>query len=170
MVCQIANVPTRSPGEPKSPTLRSEIAHKIPPGLNRRQRRTAENDEAGKLLYLRALPRVFTPSAALKLAGCSHVHLYRWREHDAEFGLKELEARTQVADQLEAEAIRRAYKGVRKPVFQGGLLAGHVTEYSDALLMFMLKGLRPEKYRDRADVTVTPIVKVVAGFDVGDVV
>ena len=51
---------------------------------------------------------------------------------------------------LEDEAIRRAKDGVReKPVYQGGKLVGHVQEYSDTLLIFLLKGARPEKYRDR---------------------
>ena len=152
------------------PTLRQEVQPKIPKGLTRLQRRRLENLEGMKLLYLKALPRVFTSSAALKVAGASMADLYRWREHDTEFGISERQVREQIADNLEAEAIRRAWKGVRKPVYQGGLVAGHVQEYSDALLMFVLKGLRPEKYRDRTDVTVTPIMKVVAGFTPSDVV
>lgn len=152
------------------PTLRQEARLKVPKGLTRLQRRKAENDEGLKLLYLKALPRVFTITAALKAAGASMGQLYRWRETDVEFSISERQSRDAIADTLEAEAVRRAYKGVRKPVYQGGLLAGYVQEYSDALLMFMLKGLRPEKYRDRADVTVTPIMKVVSGFEPGDVV
>ena len=53
------------------------------------------------------------------------------------------------ADTLEDEAVRRAKDGVEKPVYQGGKLVGHVQEYSDTLLIFLLKGARPEKYRDR---------------------
>jgi hypothetical protein len=54
-----------------------------------------------------------------------------------------------VADQLEQEARRRAHDGVRKPVYQGGKRVGYIQEYSDTLLIFLLKGLRPEKYRER---------------------
>ncbi|MDP2936788.1 MAG: hypothetical protein Q8O86_09895 [Dehalococcoidia bacterium] len=45
-------------------------------------------------------------------------------------------------------------KGTEKPVFQGGQQVGVVREYSDVLLIFLLKGARPEKYRDnlKADV------------------
>ena len=53
------------------------------------------------------------------------------------------------ADMLEDEAVRRAKDGVERPVYQGGKLVGHVQEYSDTLLIFLLKGARPEKYRDR---------------------
>lgn len=55
---------------------------------------------------------------------------------------------------LEAEAQRRAFHGTLKPVFQSGKLVGHVQEYSDTLLMFLLKGRRPKKYRDNSRVEV----------------
>jgi hypothetical protein len=151
-------------------TLRQDVQAKIPKGITRLQRRRLENLEGMKLLYLRALPKVFTASLALKAAGASMADLYQWREHDTEFSVQEAHVRELIVDQLESEAVRRAYKGVRKPVYQGGLLAGHVQEYSDALLIFLLKGLKPERYRDQSTVTVTPIVKVVAGFTPQDVV
>ena len=49
---------------------------------------------------------------------------------------------------LEPEAIRRAVEGVEKPVYQGGELVGYVREYSDTLLIFLLKGGKPHKYRE----------------------
>src|SRR5215831_1103301 len=116
--------------------------------------------------YLEALPKYFTVSAALTAAGASEEMLRRWRERDGAFCVREQDARNVMADRLEAEAVRRAFKGVRTPVYQGGLLAGHVTQYSDQLLVLMLKAMRPEKYRERSEVSVTqPIIKVVAGFD-----
>lgn len=53
-----------------------------------------------------------------------------------------------MADRLEREAMRRAHEGVRKPVYQGGKRVGFIQEYCDTLLIFLLKGLRPEKYRE----------------------
>ena len=51
---------------------------------------------------------------------------------------------------LEAEADRRAVEGVVKPLFyKGQRLPVEVREYSDVLLMFRLKALRPEQYRER---------------------
>ena len=48
---------------------------------------------------------------------------------------------------------RRAVKGVKKPVgWYKGVAGGHVREFSDNLLMFQLKAMRPEKFRDRVDV------------------
>jgi len=119
--------------------------------------------------YLAGLPKYFTVTAALTAAGASASQLARWREQDGSFLVREQYARDQLADRLEAEAIRRAFRGVRQPVYQGGLLAGYITQYSDQLLTLMLKAMRPEKYRDRSEVSVTPIVKVVSGFTPADV-
>src|SRR5215471_13935254 len=127
-------------------------------------RRTPESVKQNR--YLAALPKYFTVSAALTAAGASEEMLRRWRERDGAFCVREQDARNVMADRLEAEAVRRAFKGVRTPVYQGGLLAGHVTQYSDQLLVLMLKAMHPEKYRERSEVSVTqPIIKVVAGFD-----
>jgi len=57
--------------------------------------------------------------------------------------------RVVVHDALEDEAIRRAHDGTMKPVFHGGKKVGEVREYSDKLLIFLLKGCKPEKYAVR---------------------
>lgn len=134
-----------------------------------RKRLTIKLDEVAKADYLKVLPKLVTPALALKAAGATARQLARWREDDAEFIVSERWIREGIADQLEAEAVRRAFRGVRRPVYQGGLLAGYLTEYSDQLLMFCLKAMRPERFRERSEVSVNPIVKVVSGFDPGDV-
>ena len=54
---------------------------------------------------------------------------------------------------LEAEAHRRAVEGVEEPVgWYKGVAGGTVRRYSDALLIFTLKGLLPDRYRERKDV------------------
>lgn len=65
-------------------------------------------------------------------------------------------------DALEDEAVRRAHEGVLKPVFQQGKEVGHVREYSDALMVTMLKARRPEKFKDR-------VASEVSGKDGGPV-
>ena len=47
----------------------------------------------------------------------------------------------------------RTYHGVEEPVFYQGVQCGAVTEYSDTLLMFLLKARKPEVYRDRGNDT-----------------
>lgn len=53
------------------------------------------------------------------------------------------------AEVLEQEAWRRAVTGTLKPVYQGGEQVGTVREYSNTLMIFLLKGANPEKYRER---------------------
>ena len=56
-----------------------------------------------------------------------------------------------VADTMERELYRRAVEGVDKPVFHQGDEVATIREYSDTLLIFGLKGARPEKYRERTE-------------------
>ena len=50
--------------------------------------------------------------------------------------------------------VRRAYLGVEKPVTVAGKREV-IREYSDTLLIFLLKGARPQKYRDNIRQEVT---------------
>ena len=112
-------------------------------------------------------PTVFTPEKQSifldKLSDCGNVRraadeagvsprlLYWHRKQSPEFAEAWQEALTEAIESvLEPEALRRAVEGVQKPVYQQGELVGHVREYSDTLLIFLLKAARPDKYRDNA--------------------
>lgn len=73
---------------------------------------------------------------------------YKLRDTSPEFRAQWDEALDEAADVMEGEAFRRAVKGVRRPVYQSGKRAGYVQEYSDTLLIFLLKGARPHKFRE----------------------
>jgi hypothetical protein len=49
---------------------------------------------------------------------------------------------------MEEEARRRAVEGTKKPIFYRGQVVGHIRDYSDVLLMFLLTAHRPERYRE----------------------
>jgi hypothetical protein len=96
--------------------------------------------------------------------------VFSWQEHDEQFAQAFHEAETEAVEALEAEARERATTGSKlvREVYRGDRLIERIVEYrpSDAVLVKLLQALRPEKYRDRSEVSVTqPIVKVVAGFD-----
>lgn len=91
---------------------------------------------------------------ACEIAGIGRSAAYEWREADPEFALEWESAIEAGTDELEEEARRRAFQGVNKPVFYKGEKCGFVKEYSDTLLIFLLKGRRPERYRERFDVEV----------------
>lgn len=77
---------------------------------------------------------------------------YRWRQDDPDFAKAWDEAKAIGMDALEDEAIRRAYEGIDKPIVFQGVITDTVKEYSDTLTIFLLKGGKPDKYRDNSKV------------------
>lgn len=69
--------------------------------------------------------------------------LYRWRRADSVFKATLKDAYDAGTDVLEQEAIRRGVHGVEKPVFYQGEEISRIREYSDVLLMFVLKKRNP---------------------------
>lgn len=101
--------------------------------------------------FLEALAQTGIITDAAQAAGVARETYYYWAEHDDAFATAAAAAKEMAADRLEKEMVRRAVDGVSKPVYQGGELVGAITEYSDTLLIFALKAMRPEKYRERHD-------------------
>ena len=96
-------------------------------------------------------------SAACEAIALSRRRVYEWREADPVFAAKWDEAVEFGTDALEEEARRRAYTGVDEPVFYQGEECGAVRKYSDTLLIFLLKGRRPDKYRERVTIDVNKL-------------
>ena len=92
------------------------------------------------------------------MTGVSRQTVYAWRESDPAFATAWSIAEEHGTGLLEDEAIRRAMHGTNRPVYQGGKLVGYVRDYSDTLLIVMLKARKPDVYKDRVDVhhTLTP--------------
>lgn len=57
---------------------------------------------------------------------------------------------------LEDEAWRRARDGVDEPIVHQGMIIGTQKKYSDTLLIFLLKGIKPDKYADKLVVRIDP--------------
>lgn len=85
--------------------------------------------------------------------GVSCTTLYKTRGEDVEFAAAWDVAYDQGTTVLEAEAQRRAVQGVTEPVFNKGVIVGHVQKYSDLLLIFLLKARAPQRFRDNVDMT-----------------
>lgn len=81
----------------------------------------------------------------------SRTDVYRWLEMDDQFVVAFRAAEIEATETMEQEAYRRAVQGTAKPVFHQGEQCGTVQEYSDVLLIFMLKARNPAKYRERYD-------------------
>lgn len=104
--------------------------------------------------FLDALRETGNVVQAAKKVRCSRQILYLHRKVDDAFADDWDAALQEAMDTvLEPEAIRRAVTGVDKPVYQGGEKVGTIREYSDTLLIFLLKGGKPAKYRERYEHT-----------------
>ena len=101
-----------------------------------------------KPAFLTALAETGIVSAAADRAGIDRGAAYAARARSAKFAKDWDNALQRAADALEAEALRRAAMGVEEPVYYQGKIVGTVTKYSDVLMMFLLKGMRPEKFRE----------------------
>lgn len=105
-----------------------------------------------KRAFLRALAETGTVMRAAKASGIDRTLVYTpaWRD-DVQFQDAMARAKLMAADLLEAEVFRRAVEGVERPTgWHKGVPGGYVREYSDLLLIFALKAVKPE-YRDQVE-------------------
>lgn len=114
-------------------------------------------------------------TAACKKCRIPRRNVYEWRNQDPKFADQLETAIQRGADALESECVRRAFTGTLKPVFQGGERVGTIREFSDVLAIFLLKGAKPDKYRERRELSgpngaplTSPIVIVIPDNGRGD--
>lgn len=88
---------------------------------------------------------------ACELAGIGRATAYRHKQSHEDFALAWHDIEEKTTDAMEREAYRRGAQGMDKPIFYKGEQVATVREYSDTLLMFMLKSRKPEKYREQYD-------------------
>lgn len=110
--------------------------------------------------FLASLRLTGNVTRACKAAQIARGAVYELRNKDADFAEAWEDALDEAADVLEAEARRRAHDGLVRKKFEKGLpvidpATGeqyYELEYSDTLLIFLLKGARPSKFRDNYSV------------------
>lgn len=103
-----------------------------------------------KQVFITALLKSSNVSAACRKAKISRAVAYAHRETDTEFAAAWEEALEMALDDAESEAWRRGVKGTisNRQYDKDGKLISATRQYSDTLLIFMLKAHRPEKYRE----------------------
>jgi len=112
-----------------------------------------------KAEFLDALAQTGNVRQAAKAVGVSANRFYVHRRQDPLFAQKWEETIQQAMDTvLEPEAIRRAVEGVEKAVYYRGAQVGVEREYSDTLLIFLLKGWKSDRYTERREVFHRPAV------------
>lgn len=100
-------------------------------------------------VFLRILAETGRVAEAARAVGYTDTAaLQAHRRNDDDFAEQWEEALQAAAHVLEEEAIRRAHDGVMEPVFYKGDIVGYKPSYSDTLMMFILRGLKPGVYRE----------------------
>lgn len=103
-----------------------------------------------RTIFLDVLRRTGKIVQAAQAAGyADSSYLRKVRKKDDDFATDWDEALEAGMDRLEDEAVRRGVEGVEEPVFYRGDIVGYKLNYSDQLLMFMLKANRPDKFAER---------------------
>jgi hypothetical protein len=122
-----------------------------------------------KHAFLEAYAEWANISYACKVSGVARQNIYDWQEHDAEFSASFHRAESAATERLEREAWRRAVEGspYERTSYWHGEPVGtdHKIEYSDQLMMLLLRARRPDLYREKVDVAVNQVVKTIAGVD-----
>lgn len=104
---------------------------------------------AWKPKFIDHLRQTANVSRACSYAGIARQTAYKERRESDAFRLEWDDAIEEGTDYLEEEARRRAYEGMTKPVVSAGKHVTDVQEYSDTLLIFLLKGRRAEVYGNK---------------------
>lgn len=99
--------------------------------------------------FIAAIRETCNIAEACRRAGIGRSSVYEWRDDDESFAAEWDEAVDDAIDSLEAEAWRRGVQGVDMPVTHKGEITDWYRGYSDRMLEVLLKGHRPEKYRER---------------------
>ena len=102
-----------------------------------------------KMVFCRAYAQRGIIREGTTAAGVSRRTYMKWRKDDEQFNEQCTEAKQMAVDLLEAEAHRRAVDGFDRPVIYQGEVTDTYTDYSDSLLGMLMKGNKPEKYKER---------------------
>lgn len=101
-----------------------------------------------KKRFLDLYPLVASTAKTCEVLGICPRIVYHWKK-EPEFLEAFQFADTMALGMLEDEAVLRAMYGVDRPVYQSGKLVGYIKEYSDTLLIVLLKARAPHKYKER---------------------
>lgn len=104
-----------------------------------------------KLVFCRAYAQRGIIREGTTAAGVSRKTYQRWRKEDEGFNEACMEAKRMAVDVLESEAHRRAVDGFQRPVIYQGEVTETYTDYSDSLLSMLMRGNKPEKYKERTE-------------------
>jgi hypothetical protein len=126
-----------------------------------------------KQAFLEKIAQTGNIGYSCDLVGVNRSTYYSWMERDEQFALAFRQAEVRATEVLESEAWRRAVEGSpysRTSYYRGEPVGtDHKIEYSDQLMLALLRARAPEKYREKMDLNVSQVVKTIAGVEASSV-
>jgi hypothetical protein len=101
--------------------------------------------------FLAAYEECGNITAAAQMAEMDRSTHYKWMREDDDYPELFNERHLVFVEIMEAEARRRAIDGVEVPIYWQGRRVGEKQQYSDTLMIFLLKGEMPDKYKERGE-------------------
>lgn len=98
--------------------------------------------------FLEAYARCGVITEAADMANICREQHYNWLA-DPEYKAKFEQAQAKAADSLESELFRRVREGVEETVTEDDGKQRVTRKFSDTLLIFALKGQKPERYKEQ---------------------
>lgn len=90
---------------------------------------------------------------AAKRAGIGRTTHYRWLVEDQAYVGEFDKVQRAAGEHVESTAVSRATDGWLEPVHYQGRVCGHVRRFSDGLAQFLLRGLLPDKYGNKTEIS-----------------
>lgn len=124
------------------PSLPSKREYRLPTrrvaAMNRRKRR-----------FLNLYAELGSVAKACKAASIKDAgQVYEWRKNDPDFAKAWSELAERLGDVVEGALFDRAVNGVERTIYFKGEPVGVERQYSDAGAMALLRGLKPDRYRE----------------------
>ena len=106
-----------------------------------------------KTTLIEAYAETCNVTVAARRAGVGRRAHYSWLEEDSNYAEAFRKVRVQAGEYLEGVGVDRATKGWLEPVYYQGARCGSVRRYDGGLLQFLLRGLLPEKYGQKTEIS-----------------
>lgn len=110
----------------------------------------SEINDVKRRLFLQAIAQLPRIGRACRIAGITPATSWNWRHDETDVAFQEaFEVAWKLGiERAESELWRRGVEGYESPVYHQGRLVGTEREYDTTAAIFMLKGAKPETYRE----------------------
>jgi hypothetical protein len=103
--------------------------------------------------FLRAWTETFSVVHAAEIADVGTSSHYRWIQKSPNYAAAFEKRKKHASNFLETEAIARAGEGWLEPVYYQGAVCGEVRRFDSGLTQFLLRGMLPEKYGAKQEIS-----------------